>query len=63
MWEKNREHGANTQQVLDLESIDVGVMRWLVVVEHEVDHVGRGADEQKFECGEIERFGESPEKV
>lgn len=45
-WKENRKHRANSEEVLNLESIDVGVMCGFVVVEHEVDDVGRGTDKQ-----------------
>lgn len=62
-WEENREHRANSEEVLNLESIDVGIMCGFVVIEHEVDDVGRGADKQKLERGEVQGVGERPEKI
>lgn len=52
-WKENREHGTNSEEVLNLESIDVGIMCGFEVVEHEVDDVGRGTDKQKFERREV----------
>jgi hypothetical protein len=53
VWEKNREHCTNSQKVLDLESIDVGIMSGFVLVEHKVDDVGRGTDKEEFEGSEV----------
>jgi hypothetical protein len=63
--EQDRQHRARANQVLHLEGVEVRVVRGLVVVEHEVDGVGRGADEDDFEDGVVERAGrvEGPEKV
>lgn len=53
VWEKDCEHGADSQEVLNLESINVGIMRGFVVVEHEINDVGRGSNEEKFERSEV----------
>lgn len=62
-WKENREHRANSEEVLNLECIDVGIMCGFVVIEHEVDDVGRGTDKQKLERGEVQGVGERPEKI
>lgn len=38
-------------------------MRWLVVVEHEVNDVSRRADEQDFESRVVKGVRESPEQI
>lgn len=60
---QNREHRANSEEVLNFESIDIGIMCGFVVVEHEVDDVGRGTDKQKLERSEVQGVGERPEKI
>ena len=54
MGEENRKHRADSQEVLDLESIDVGVVGWFVIVKHQIDDIGRGANEEKLEGGEVQ---------
>jgi hypothetical protein len=50
---------------LHLECVEIWVVGGLVVVEHEVDGVRGGADEDDLEDGVVERAGrvEGPEKV
>lgn len=53
MREKHREDRADSQKVLNLEGVNVGVVGGLVVVQHEVDDVGGGPDEEKLEGREV----------
>lgn len=61
--EEKSQDGTDSKKVLDLERIDIGVMGGLVVVQHEIDNVARGSNEEELEGGEVERLGESPEEV
>jgi len=62
--EEDREDGAAAEQVLDLEGVDVGVVRGFVVVEHEEDDVGLGGEEKDLEGGVPDGAGgEGPENV
>jgi hypothetical protein len=63
VWEEDCKHCADSKEVLNLKSIEIRIMRRFVIVEHEVDDVGRGADKKKLECGEVQRLGECPEEV
>jgi hypothetical protein len=47
--EKDCENGGATEEVLDAEGIDVGIVCGLVGVGHEVDDVALGADEEDLE--------------
>lgn len=49
--EENGEDGAAAEEVLNFEGVDVGVVRGLVVVEHEEDDVGLGGEEEDLEGG------------
>ena len=52
------------KQVLDAEGVLVRVVGGFVLVEHEVDNVGLGADEDELEDGIVEGFGwVGPEEV
>ncbi len=46
--------GGAAEEVFDFEGVDVGVLGWFVVVEHEVEGVGLGGEEEKFEDGVVE---------
>jgi hypothetical protein len=63
--EENGHDGACGEEVLDLEGVLVGIVGGLVVVEHEVDDVGRGSDEDDLEDGVVEvvELVEGPEKI
>lgn len=61
--EENCEHCADSKKILDLESIDIGIMGGFIVIEHKIDDVGRGTDEQELESSEVERFRECPEEI
>lgn len=63
MRKHQAEQRAEPEEVLDLESVDVGIMRGFVVVEHQVDDVCRRANEQDLECRVVQRVRESPEQV
>jgi hypothetical protein len=63
VWEEDRKHCADPKEVLNLESIEIRIMRRFVIVEHEVNDVGRRADKKELECGEVQRLGECPEEV
>ena len=52
--EEDSENGATTEQVLDFESVDVGIVSGFIVVEHEVDGVGLEAEEEELEDGVVE---------
>lgn len=60
---ENGKHCTNSEEILNFESINVGIMCGFVVVEHKVDDVGRGTDKQKLERGEVQGVGECPEKI
>lgn len=38
-------------------------MRWFVIVEHEVDDIAGGSNEEELEAGKVEGFGKGPEEV
>lgn len=62
--EEDCEDRGATDQVLDAEGVLVGVVGGLVVVEHEVDDVGLGGDEDDFEgCVPERGGGVCPEEV
>lgn len=63
MREKDREDRADSQKVLNLEGVNVRVVGGLVIVQHEVDNVAGGADEEELEGGEVKRIEESPEQI
>lgn len=63
MREKDREDRADSQKVLNLEGVNVRVVGGLVIVQHEVDNVTGGADEEELEGGEVKRIEESPEQI
>lgn len=50
---------------MDLEGIDIRVMRGLVVIQHQIDGVCRGANEDDLEGGVVEGAGveSGPEEV
>ena len=45
------------EEVLDFEGVDVGVVGGFVIVEHEVEGVGLGGEEEEFKCGVVEGAG------
>ena len=53
------------EEILHLEGIIVGIVCGLVVVEHEIDDVDGGADEEDLEGGVVERAREveCPEQI
>jgi hypothetical protein len=55
--EQDGEDGGAAEEVLDFESVLVGVVGGLVVVEHQPDDVGLGGDEDDFEGGVPEGVG------
>jgi hypothetical protein len=59
--EKESQQSTEPEEILHFKGISVGVMRWLIVVEHEVDDISWRADEQDFKSRIIERVRESPE--
>lgn len=61
--EKQGQESADTEEVLDFEGVEVGVMGRLIFVQHQVDDVTGGSDEEQFEGGEVERVGQGPEQV
>lgn len=62
--EEDGEDGTAAEEVLDFEGVDVGVVRGLVVVEHEEDDVGLGGEEEDLEGGVPDGAGgEGPEDV
>ena len=61
--EEEGEHGGAAEQVEDLEGVEVRVVRGLVVVQHQVDGVGGGGDEDDLEDRVPGRVGEGPEEV
>ncbi len=62
--EEDGEDGAAAEEVLDFEGVNVGVVRGLVVVEHEEDDVGLGGEEEDLEGGVPDGAGgEGPEDV
>ena len=62
--EEQRQRRGAAEQVLDFEGVDVGVVGGFVVVEHEVEGVGLGGEEEEFE-GRVVRGagGQGPEYV
>lgn len=62
--EEDGEDGAAAEEVLDFEGVNVGVVRGLVVVEHEEDDVGLRGEEEDLEGGVPDGAGgEGPENV
>lgn len=55
--EKDGKHGGSSEEVLDAEGVLVRVVGGLVVVEHQVDDVSLGGDEDDLEGGVPERKG------
>ena len=55
--EKDGENGGSTEEVVDLECIDVGIGGGLVSVGHEVDDVALGANEHDLEEKVVEARG------
>ena len=55
--EEDGEDSGAAEEVLDFEGVDVGVVGWLVVVEHEVDGVGLGGEEEELEGGVVHGAG------
>lgn len=61
---QNAQYGASCDQVLHLESIEVGIMGGFVVVEHQIDDIGRCSNEDELEGRvpqAVERVG--PQKI
>lgn len=54
MWEEKGQNCADAQEILDLEGVQIRIMRRLVIVEHEVDDITRRPNEEKLECREIQ---------
>jgi hypothetical protein len=48
---------------LDLEGVQVRVVRRLEIVEHEVDDIARGSDEEELEYSEVQRICEGPKEI
>ncbi len=62
--EEDGEDGAAAEEVLDFKGVNVGVVRGLVVVEHEEDDVGLRGEEEDLEGGVPDGAGgEGPENV
>lgn len=53
MREEKGQDSADSKEVLDLECIDIWVMGGLVVVQHEIDDVARGSNEEELEGSEV----------
>lgn len=51
--EEKGQDSADSKEVLDLECIDIWVMGGLVVVQHEIDDVARGSNEEELEGSEV----------
>jgi hypothetical protein len=47
--EYDAQNGASCDQVLNSEGIEVGIVGWLVVVEHQVDDIGGGSNKDELE--------------
>lgn len=63
MREQDSQDCADTQEILDLEGIQVRVVRWLEIVEHEVDDIAGGTDEEELKCSEVQRICKGPEEI
>lgn len=58
------EHRTPTQQVLHLERVDIGIVGGLVVIEHEIDRVRLGGEEEQLEGCIVSGSGsEGPEDI
>lgn len=57
VWEQNGENGASSNQVLYFERVEIRVVGWLVVVEHEVDGICRAANKDNLEEGVPQALG------
>lgn len=53
MWKEQSQDRADPKKILNFECIEVGVMSRLVIVEHEVNDVPGGADEEKLERSKV----------
>lgn len=53
MGEEQGQNRTDSKEILNLECIEVGVVSRLVIVEHEVNDVSGGADEEKLERSEV----------
>lgn len=63
VWEQHSEHQASAQEILYFEGIDARVMGGLIIVEHEIDGIGRRSEEHQLEGGVPCRVGKSPEDI
>ena len=62
--EEDGDDGGAAEEVFDFEGVDVGVLGRFVVIEHEVEGVGLGGEEEELENGVVEGSGgEGPEDV
>lgn len=53
MRKEQSQNRADSKEILNLECIEVGVMGRLVIVEHEVNDVPGGANEEKLERSKV----------
>lgn len=61
---QDAQNSASCNQVLNSEGIEVGIVCRLVVVEHQVDDIGRGSNEDELEGGVPQASeGVRPKKV
>jgi len=64
VWKQQPQYRSPAHQIFHLESILIGIVRGLVVVEHEVDDVGLRRDEDDLKDGVPDVFGRvRPEQI
>ena len=62
--EEDAEGGGAAEEVLDFQGVERGVVGGFVVVDHEVEDVGLGGEEEEFEDWVVDLArGEGPEDV
>lgn len=49
--EKDAEGGSARKKVLNFEGVDCGIVCGFIIVDHKVDYVGLGGEEEDFEGG------------
>ena len=63
VWEQDGENSTSTEKILYFEGIDIRIMGWLIVVDHQIDGVCRGREEEQFEGRVPRRVRKGPEDI
>lgn len=61
--EQDGEHGGTARQVGNAEGVEVGIVRGLVIVQHHVERIGGGCEEDDLEDGVPRAVGECPKQI